>query len=262
MGTFLKPKAWALIAAILIGIAVLWTVQQRQSTPLPRSAEAAAPQATAPARSMQGTVPDGQIRVMTDSAAAGGGLVVDVELRKFFDYHLSAVGEKTIEAIRAEAEAELDRRRAALQGGRIGIQQNVTGGHQRRRHETLGIGLEKALYAFGIRFGQADFLLHQGADGCLLFRFTCNRGNHNAQLGHTLLQQRADHQCLGGQKNGLLTTVGGMVLHLPGNGFLLKRSSVDTDMRPFLLAGGNDGGTTHDALLWLPQTQAFWRTIW
>lgn len=110
MGTFLKPKAWALIAAILIGIAVLWTVQQRQSTPPPSGAEAAALQAAAPTRSMQGTVPDGQIRVMTDSAATEGGLVVDVELRKFFDYHLSAVGEKTIEAIKAEAEAELDRR--------------------------------------------------------------------------------------------------------------------------------------------------------
>lgn len=110
MGTLQKPKLWALIAAILIGIAMLWTLWQRPSTPLPRGTEAPALQAAAPARAMQGTVSDGQIRVMTDSATAGGGLVVDVELRKFFDYHLSAVGEKTIEAIRAQAEAELDQR--------------------------------------------------------------------------------------------------------------------------------------------------------
>ncbi len=76
----------------------------------------------ATSRSMQGTEPDGQLQVLADHAGAGGGLVVDAELRKFFDYHLSAVGEQSIEAIRAQAEQELDRRlpgAAAAQAKRL-----------------------------------------------------------------------------------------------------------------------------------------------
>ncbi|MFZ6674305.1 lipase secretion chaperone [Undibacterium sp. Xuan67W] len=54
-------------------------------------------------RSMEGTVPDGQIR-----QADGGTLIVDNALRRLFDYYLAAVGEKSLDAIRTEIEKELD----------------------------------------------------------------------------------------------------------------------------------------------------------
>lgn len=56
-------------------------------------------------RSLEGTRPDGDIKV-----GAGDALVVDAELRRLFDYYLAAVGEKSLDAIRAEIERELERR--------------------------------------------------------------------------------------------------------------------------------------------------------
>lgn len=106
----LKPKGWALVAVAVIAVTVLVALWPGQPAPPVIGPVASSDQGPATSRSMQGTAPDGQLRVLGDSAASGSGLVVDVELRKFFDYHLSAVGEKSIAAIRAETEAELERR--------------------------------------------------------------------------------------------------------------------------------------------------------
>lgn len=56
-------------------------------------------------RSMEGTRPDGDVRADPD-----GELVVDAELGHLFDYYLAGLGEKDLQAIRAEIERELDRR--------------------------------------------------------------------------------------------------------------------------------------------------------
>jgi lipase chaperone LimK len=56
-------------------------------------------------RSMEGTRPDGEVRADPD-----GELVVDAELGHLFDYYLAGLGEKDLQAIRAEIERELDRR--------------------------------------------------------------------------------------------------------------------------------------------------------
>ncbi|NHZ79134.1 lipase chaperone [Massilia sp. CCM 8695] len=58
-------------------------------------------------RSMEGTRPDGAVR-----QSAEGQLVVDAELGHLFDYYLAGLGEKDLQAIRAEIERELDRRLA------------------------------------------------------------------------------------------------------------------------------------------------------
>ena len=98
------------MAVILLGIAVSLVAWNRESAPVPANGAAGLPPAPATPRTMQGTDTDGQIQVLADGTAAGGGLVVDAELRKFFDYHLSAVGEKSLDAIRAEVEQALDQR--------------------------------------------------------------------------------------------------------------------------------------------------------
>ncbi|RSZ58404.1 lipase chaperone [Massilia atriviolacea] len=73
------------------------------------AAVAAAPPAAADpfafVRSMEGTRPDGDVRL-----DAGGQLVIDAELGHLFDYYLAGLGEKDLRAIRAEIERELERR--------------------------------------------------------------------------------------------------------------------------------------------------------
>ncbi|ATQ73174.1 lipase chaperone [Massilia violaceinigra] len=74
------------------------------------AAVAAAPPQSDPfafVRSMEGTRPDGAVR-----QSAEGQLVVDAELGHLFDYYLAGLGEKDLQAIRAEIERELDRRLA------------------------------------------------------------------------------------------------------------------------------------------------------
>lgn len=56
-------------------------------------------------RSMEGTRPDGDVKLDAD-----GRLVVDAELGHLFDYYLAGLGEKDLGAIRAEIGRELDRR--------------------------------------------------------------------------------------------------------------------------------------------------------
>ncbi|MDQ1815420.1 lipase secretion chaperone [Massilia sp. CCM 9210] len=74
------------------------------------AAVAAAPPQSDPfafVRSMEGTRPDGAVR-----QSAEGQLVVDAELGHLFDYYLAGLGEKDLQAIRAEIERELERRLA------------------------------------------------------------------------------------------------------------------------------------------------------
>jgi lipase chaperone LimK len=54
-------------------------------------------------KSMDGTISDGQIK--QDSEV----LIVDAALRRFFEYYLSAIGEKSLSEIRLKIESELDR---------------------------------------------------------------------------------------------------------------------------------------------------------
>ena len=56
-------------------------------------------------RSMEGTRPDGDVKLDAD-----GQLVVDAELGHLFDYYLAGLGEKDLNAIRSEIERELERR--------------------------------------------------------------------------------------------------------------------------------------------------------
>lgn len=56
-------------------------------------------------KSMEGTRPDGNIAASPDDT-----LEVNAELPRMFDYYLAAVGEKSLDAIRAEIERQLEQR--------------------------------------------------------------------------------------------------------------------------------------------------------
>ncbi len=62
-------------------------------------------------RSMQDTLPDGDLQAIQKGLAANtsGGLAYG-ELKRLFDYYLSAVGEQSIETITLQIRGELDRR--------------------------------------------------------------------------------------------------------------------------------------------------------
>ena len=97
--TFKKLGAGTLAAGLLY-------ISYISFTPEPAPVPVAAPaDAFAFVRSMEGTVPDGDIKL-----AADGALVVDAELGHLFDYYLAGLGKKDLGAIRAEIERELDRR--------------------------------------------------------------------------------------------------------------------------------------------------------
>lgn len=102
----------ALLAAIAVACLILPSSNQPSSTAPPPTGPAAskpsaspraADTATAFVPSMQGTRPDGELR-------GGVRLVIDAELRYLFDYYLAALGEADLPAIRAQIEAELQRR--------------------------------------------------------------------------------------------------------------------------------------------------------
>jgi lipase chaperone LimK len=101
----MKRKPVILLSgAAIIGLGLWFGATMRPAPPagvpeLPRS------DPNAFVRSMEGTKPDGNIKV-----AANDGLIVDAELSHLFDYYLSAMGEKSLDAIKAETERELDRK--------------------------------------------------------------------------------------------------------------------------------------------------------
>lgn len=77
-------------------------IQQRPAEPV---ATAAAPDLFPFIRSLEGTVPDGQVR-----QAAEDGLVVSDELVRLFEYYLAAVGERPLDDLRRDIERALDER--------------------------------------------------------------------------------------------------------------------------------------------------------
>ena len=94
----------ALVAAGL----VLWRGSDTDATP-----SDAAPVNTGSSfvRSMQDTVPDGDLRPVQSGQQVGqSGPLAYAELKRLFDYYLSAVGEQSIEAITQQITSALDQR--------------------------------------------------------------------------------------------------------------------------------------------------------
>ncbi|MET3131422.1 lipase chaperone LimK [Oxalobacteraceae bacterium GrIS 1.11] len=92
------------VAATVSLLGILYYAMAKPEAPAPAPARAA-PNYFAFVHSMEGTRPDGDIKL-----AAGDQLVVDAELGHLFDYYLAGLGEKSLDAITAEIEKELERR--------------------------------------------------------------------------------------------------------------------------------------------------------
>ena len=115
-----RPLVWGLATlALLIGGLVLW---QSNS---PSAPDLAPPVATAAVgtkpfvRSMLDTVPDGNLQGLQAGATdASSGPLAYGELKRLFDYYLSAVGEQSIEGITVHLRGELERRLPPAQAKR------------------------------------------------------------------------------------------------------------------------------------------------
>ena len=108
---------WGLATlALLVGGWMLW---QSNSPPGPDLVPPVATAAVGGApfvRSMRDTVPDGNLQVLqAGTADASSGPLAYGELKRLFDYYLSAVGEQTVEGITAHLRGELERRLPAPQ---------------------------------------------------------------------------------------------------------------------------------------------------
>lgn len=99
-----RPILWIGAAALAAAICIPLLMRHEEQKQPPQSA-AAAPDYFPFVRSLEGTRPDDGIKVTGD-----GGLVVDASLVRLFDYYLSAIGEKPLDAVHKEIEKDLDRR--------------------------------------------------------------------------------------------------------------------------------------------------------
>ena len=104
-----RHLAWGLFGLVLLLAGWLWWSHAASPE---TSSSSAAPAAVGAAfvHSMQDTVPDGDLRVLPTAAQAQSGPLPYAELKRLFDYYLSAVGEQSIDAIRLEISSELQRR--------------------------------------------------------------------------------------------------------------------------------------------------------
>ena len=112
--TIRNPVIWIGAAALAAALFIPMLLQQREE---PAPEPVAEPNLFPFVRSLEGTIPDGNIRTASDDA-----LIVDAELGRLFDYYLAALGEKPLDVIRTEIENELDRRlkpRAADEAKRL-----------------------------------------------------------------------------------------------------------------------------------------------
>jgi lipase chaperone LimK len=101
-----------LISFVLLGGGLLTWWLAGEPAPSPPVANIGPVSRSAPfVRSMQDTLPDGNLQIASAGTAAGSsGALAYGELKRLFDYYLSAVGEQSIETITLQIRGELDRR--------------------------------------------------------------------------------------------------------------------------------------------------------
>ena len=99
---------WAVGLAAVIAAGLVWMSLSNDSSPT--AAEQADTSSTTFVKSMDGTIPDGNLgKDMLSGMNASTGLPYG-ELRRMFDYYLSAMGEKPLDEIVRQIRDELDKR--------------------------------------------------------------------------------------------------------------------------------------------------------
>ncbi len=104
--------------ALVAGGWMVWSQNESNST-MPSAVLGPVSRSAPFVRSMQDTLPDGDLQTPQSGANAGtaGGLAYG-ELKRLFDYYLSAVGEQSIEVITQQIRGELERRLSTPQAAK------------------------------------------------------------------------------------------------------------------------------------------------
>lgn len=110
-------------------------------------------------RSMQDTLPDGDLQTLQQGVAtrAAGGLAYG-ELKRLFDYYLSAVGEQSIETITLQIRNELDRRLPPEQARKA---QRLLGLYIEFKRELVRVESQPQLVGNGLQAIRGRFLAMQ-----------------------------------------------------------------------------------------------------
>lgn len=104
-----KRVVWGLLGLALVSAGWLWWPDAATPKVSPDTAPAGA--GAAFVHSMQDTVPDGDLRAVSGARPAlASDLLPYAELKRLFDYYLSAVSEQSIDAITLAITHDLERR--------------------------------------------------------------------------------------------------------------------------------------------------------
>lgn len=110
-------------------------------------------------RSMQDTLPDGNLQTTAAGAAPGSsGALAYGELKRLFDYYLSAVGEQSIETITQQIRGELDRRLPSAQAQKA---QRLLGLYIEFKRELVRVESQPQLVGNGLQAIRGRFMAMQ-----------------------------------------------------------------------------------------------------
>ena len=152
--------ALGLISLVLLGGGLLGWWLAGEPVPPPPVASIGPVTRSAPfVRSMQDTLPDGNLQITPVGAAAGSyGALAYGELKRLFDYYLSAVGEQSIETITQQIRGELDRRLSPAQAQKA---QRLLGLYIEFKRELVRVESQPQLVGNGLQAIRGRFMAMQ-----------------------------------------------------------------------------------------------------
>jgi lipase chaperone LimK len=144
--------------ALVVGAWVVWSQDDRPQVSPPLVAGPASRSAPF-VRSMQDTLPDGDLQTMQVASSAGAtGALAYGELKRLFDYYLSAVGEQSIAVITQHIQSELERRLPAPQAAKA---QRLLALYIEFKRELVRLESQPQLAGTGVQAVRARLLVMQ-----------------------------------------------------------------------------------------------------
>ena len=145
------------LALLVGGVLVFWPEPESAAPPV--AVIGPVSPSTPFVRSMLDTVPDGELQTtQTGSATGATGTLAYGELKRLFDYYLSAVGEQSIETITLQIRSELDRKLPPLQAQKA---QRLLGLYIEYKRELVRLESQSQLVGMGIPAIRGRFLAMQ-----------------------------------------------------------------------------------------------------
>lgn len=152
--------AFGMLSVALLGGGLLhWWPNAETATPIAAAVIGPVSRSAPFVKSMQDTLPDGDLQRVGAGAAAGVNDPLPYgELKRLFDYYLSAVGEQSIETITLQIRGELDRRLPPAQAQKA---QRLLGLYIEFKRELVRVESQPQLVGNGLQAIRGRFLAMQ-----------------------------------------------------------------------------------------------------